>query len=86
MLKIQRKLTNLTSQDSISRIKKKTIKIKQERSILPKFKWNKARRKQEFNLAIPRFGMYLFGKIKKLSAYPKIQGHVFGYALTYPFN
>ena len=42
--------------------------------------------KQEFNLAIPRFGMYLFGKIKKLSANPKIQGHIFGYVLTYPFN
>ena len=38
MLNIKKKLTNLTSQDSTSRIKKKTIKIKQERSILPKFK------------------------------------------------
>jgi hypothetical protein len=46
--------------------------------------------KQELNLTIPRFGMYLFSKIKKLfkklSATPKIQGLVFDYALNCQFN
>jgi len=50
----------------------------------------KIQEKQEFNSAIPRFGMYLFNKIKKilkkLLANPKIQKLVFDYALTCQFN
>jgi hypothetical protein len=50
----------------------------------------KIQEKQEFNSAISRFGMYLFGKIKKilkkLLANPKIQKLVFDYALTCQFN